>query len=86
MISLILFLLELESNSREPVAGSGTMLDPSSPKSPKRSSHSHSQEVTPAEQEKLNRLHDLFQYRSSTLSNGSARSVPSTLMKEVEGG
>ncbi|KAI8998718.1 ARM repeat-containing protein [Trametes punicea] len=47
-----------------------------SPRSPPRSSIS---DLPDEQQEKLSRLHDLFQYRSSTVSNGSShgRSTPS---------
>ncbi|KAI5124542.1 hypothetical protein M0805_003064 [Coniferiporia weirii] len=46
---------------------------PVSPRSPRRTSEAY--EMAPAEQDKLSRLHDLFQYRSSTTSNGSSHAL-----------
>ncbi|OSX65208.1 hypothetical protein POSPLADRAFT_1178866 [Postia placenta MAD-698-R-SB12] len=84
-------LSKLESNGRERTSTSSSYspaLDSShitmptsptrserSPRSPPRSSVS---ELPEAQQEKLSRLHDLFQYRSSIISNGSShgRSTP----------
>ncbi|KAG5221660.1 Microtubule-associated protein, microtubule dynamics during spindle [Salix suchowensis] len=60
--------LELESNQRPPVT------TPSSP--PPRNgimAKRTSQPEDSGTQEKLSRLHDIFQYRSSTLSNGSSQ-------------
>ncbi|KAI0670470.1 ARM repeat-containing protein [Trametes maxima] len=89
-------LSRLESNGRERTVSSGSnreMIPPgtptspmgsmsgraeTSPRSPPRSSIS---DLPDAQQEKLSRLHDIFQYRSSTASNGSShgRSTPSGL-------
>ncbi|KAJ3539416.1 hypothetical protein NM688_g6364 [Phlebia brevispora] len=79
-------LSKLESNSRERVLGTTsyapreshvdtahTMRSPTSPTSPQRSSLS---DLPPPQQEKLSRLHDLFQYRSSGASTGSSRIPP----------
>ncbi|KAI0082692.1 ARM repeat-containing protein [Panus rudis PR-1116 ss-1] len=80
-------LSKLESNTREratsatsyspSIAESVKATTPTSPRSPQRSSIS---DLPEPQQEKLSRLHDLFQYRSSTVSNGSShgRSTPST--------
>ncbi|KAI0637060.1 ARM repeat-containing protein [Trametes polyzona] len=56
-------------------AGSMNGRTETSPRSPPRSSIS---DLPDAQQEKLSRLHDIFQYRSSTASNGSSqgRSTP----------
>ncbi|KAI0374798.1 ARM repeat-containing protein [Pilatotrama ljubarskyi] len=87
-------LSRLESNGRErtmstasnrdmippgtPTSPAGSMSGraETSPRSPPRSSLS---DLPDAQQEKLSRLHDIFQYRSSTASNGSShgRSTPS---------
>ncbi|KAI0781028.1 ARM repeat-containing protein [Trametes elegans] len=87
-------LSRLESNGRERTMSSssnhdvlppGTPTSPAgsmsgraemSPRSPPRSSIS---DLPDAQMEKLSRLHDIFQYRSSTASNGSShgRSTPS---------
>ncbi|THH06772.1 hypothetical protein EW145_g3859 [Phellinidium pouzarii] len=63
-------LSRLESNSRDAQYGSFAVRSSASPKSPRRTSGTS--EMAPAEQDKLSRLHDLFQYRSSTTSNGSS--------------
>ncbi|GBE82318.1 hypothetical protein SCP_0407020 [Sparassis crispa] len=88
-------LSKLESNQRERALtppnhfsyldsnGAATASSPvssraeTSPRSPPRPGLS---DLPDSQQEKLSRLHDLFQYRSSTASNGSSqgRSVPST--------
>ncbi|KIK59888.1 hypothetical protein GYMLUDRAFT_97590 [Collybiopsis luxurians FD-317 M1] len=59
-------LSKLESNQQEPA--SSPIRTDSAPQSPRR--------VSPAmneTQDKLSRLHDIFQYRSSTASNGSSQ-------------
>ncbi|KAH9951330.1 ARM repeat-containing protein [Amylocystis lapponica] len=55
-----------------------------SPRSPPRSSVT---DLPEAQQEKLSRLHDLFQYRSSIASNGSSqgRTTPSALTRIAPG-
>ncbi|KAI0341693.1 ARM repeat-containing protein [Trametopsis cervina] len=86
-------LSKLESNSRERVASTGSqsppeidttarVLTPTSPMSPQRSSIA---ELPPPQQEKLSRLHDIFQYRSSTASAGSShgRTTPSALTSRL---
>ncbi|KIP09127.1 hypothetical protein PHLGIDRAFT_29234 [Phlebiopsis gigantea 11061_1 CR5-6] len=80
-------LSKLESNSREhlvsPVTSNNGFGDtaapvktPTSPMSPQRSSLS---DLPPPQQEKLSRLHDIFQYRSSAASGTSSqgRGAPS---------
>jgi len=94
-------LSKLESNGRE-LTPPGYSPDPSvldtsrvttpvsptrselSPRSPPRSSVS---ELPEAQQEKLSRLHDIFQYRSSIISNGSSqgRSTPSAPSRGAPG-
>ncbi|CDO70805.1 hypothetical protein BN946_scf184798.g121 [Trametes cinnabarina] len=86
-------LSRLESNGRErtmsrDVTAPGTPTSPAgsrvgsisgraetSPRSPARSSIS---ELPGEQQEKLSRLHDIFQYRSSTASNGSSQGRSAT--------
>jgi cytoskeleton-associated protein 5 len=65
------FSKELEFNSRE--APSTPIIETS----PRRASNA---QANPEQQEKLSRLHDIFQYRSSTLSNESSqgRITPTT--------
>ncbi|KAF7294962.1 Cytoskeleton-associated protein 5 [Mycena indigotica] len=55
-------LQKLESNTRPGSPTSPATSEPPQPRSPRQSGS--------ADQEKLSRLHNLFQYRSSTLSNG----------------
>ncbi|KAL4248146.1 CLASP family protein [Abortiporus biennis] len=72
-------LSKLESNGRDRVSPTTAHIPasrettrsstPTSPRSPHRSSIS---DLPDPQQEKLSRLHDLFQYRSSTTSNGSS--------------
>ncbi|KAH8117420.1 microtubule associated protein [Phellopilus nigrolimitatus] len=64
-------LSKLESNSRDGQYSPFAVRDSASPKSPRRVSGTS--EMAPAEQDKLSRLHDLFQYRASTTSNGSSQ-------------
>ncbi|EJF65775.1 ARM repeat-containing protein [Dichomitus squalens LYAD-421 SS1] len=62
-----------------PVSAAGSRAEVPSPRSPPRSSIS---EMPDVQQEKLSRLHDIFQYnRQSTISNGSSqgRSTPSVI-------
>jgi len=83
-------LSKLESNTRERTLSNSTHspsadgrdATPTSPRSPLRSSIS---EMPDNQQEKLSRLHDLFQYRSSVISNGSeqGRSTPNNLTSRV---
>ncbi|KAK7693579.1 hypothetical protein QCA50_003148 [Cerrena zonata] len=76
-------LSKLESNTRERTLSSSTTSPiPTSPRSPARSSIA---EMPDPQQEKLSRLHDLFQYRSSTASNGSShgRSTPTTFTSRL---
>ncbi|KAH8099483.1 ARM repeat-containing protein [Cristinia sonorae] len=79
-------LSKLESNNTQTSAPASYARDiehpgngdstPTSPRSPHRSSVA---DLPPPQQEKLSRLHDLFQYRSSVVSNGSShgRTTPS---------
>ncbi|KAJ8463558.1 hypothetical protein ONZ51_g10183 [Trametes cubensis] len=90
-------LSRLESNGRERTMSSSSNRDamsPGTPTSPAGSRTGSLRETSPRspprssisdlpgdQQEKLSRLHDIFQYRSSTASNGSShgRSTPSGL-------
>ncbi|KAF5358260.1 hypothetical protein D9756_001599 [Leucocoprinus leucothites] len=69
-------LSKLESNRSEPLS---TLLTETSPRASIASSNND-------QQEKLSRLHDIFQYRSSTLSNGSSqgRTTPTTQRASLE--
>ncbi|KAF7778753.1 hypothetical protein Agabi119p4_3098 [Agaricus bisporus var. burnettii] len=71
-------LSKLESNSREAIH---TL--PTTETSPHRASNTRGSND---QQEKLSRLHDLFQYRTSTLSNGSSqgRTTPTTQRTSFE--
>ncbi|CCL99138.1 uncharacterized protein FIBRA_01153 [Fibroporia radiculosa] len=85
-------LSKLESNGRERTTSFSPVVDTNhtvpisptrgelSPRSPPRSSAS---DLPEGQQEKLSRLHDLFQYRSSIISNSSShgRSTSSTLAR-----
>lgn len=82
-------LSKLESNSRERLVSQSSttssveaarVTSPTSPMSPQRSSIS---DLPPPQQEKLSRLHDLFQYRSSATSVGSSqgRATPTTFSR-----
>ncbi|KAI0695900.1 ARM repeat-containing protein [Cytidiella melzeri] len=83
-------LSKLESNSRERVVSmespdldtTARVRTPTSPMSPQRSSIA---DLPPPQQEKLSRLHDIFQYRSSTASTGSSheRTTPSALTSRI---
>ncbi|KAF9451059.1 microtubule associated protein [Macrolepiota fuliginosa MF-IS2] len=54
--------------------------------SPRRADNSNNTAGNTDQQEKLSRLHDIFQYRSSTLSNGSSqgRTTPTTQRMSLE--
>lgn len=69
---------ELESNSREAVHS--TLSIETSPRRASNATGNNDQ------QEKLSRLHDIFQYRTSTLSNGSSqgRTTPTTQRTSLE--
>ncbi|KAF8163272.1 microtubule associated protein [Crassisporium funariophilum] len=71
-------LSKLEYNNHEAVANIPSSSDPTTgPKSPSRGAPEEGTD----HQQKLSRLHDIFQYRSSTLSSGSSqgRTTPSGL-------
>ena len=66
---MILLVTELEFNARESTSNIPNSPLDAIPKSPTRASILEGTE----QQEKLSRLHDIFQYRSSTLSAGSSQ-------------
>ncbi|TCD69723.1 stu2 protein [Steccherinum ochraceum] len=82
-------LSKLESNTQSATASTHSRdsepnghSTPTSPRSPHRSSVA---DLPPPQQEKLSRLHDLFQYRSSVASNGSShgRTTPSAITSRL---
>lgn len=63
--------IELESNQRIRQLSSPMAPSQTSPQSPRRSSNFS--DTNQSDQDKLSRLHDLFQYRGSTASTGSSK-------------
>jgi cytoskeleton-associated protein 5 len=66
---MILLVTELEFNARDSGLNTPNSLADVMPKSPTRGTILEGTD----QQEKLSRLHDIFQYRSSTLSTGSSQ-------------
>ena len=66
---MTLFVTGLEFNARDSISNTANPPLDTMPKSPTRTSMLEG----PDQQEKLSRLHDIFQYRSSTLSAGSSQ-------------